>query len=325
MIFETKKVPLETLGEYLAVIRTELGLKLSEVVEKTGISEKNLQHLEAGSYHHLPPDVYVRGFLKKLSELYAIPAETLLSQYQKERGIVSQVANNIIAPSTGWKARLSKMVITPKLISFGGGVALVLVAMGYMIFQVSAINETPELKIMEPAAGSVVRGSFVNVEGQTDAGAVVSINGQNVFVDTEGKFQTTLGVAPGQKELEMNAQNKFGKQVSQKILVVVESSPPIVAGDSTVSLPIPALQLELKFSRGGTIEITRDGVRSEVEIVAANDIKKIDAVNSIILKTSDAGSVSAVLNDRQLGVLGRSKEELVIPFSAESVTVLKSN
>jgi transcriptional regulator with XRE-family HTH domain len=223
MIFETKKVPLETLGEYLAAVRQSLQLSVADVEQKTGICDKYLLNLEAGSYHQLPPDVYVLGFLKKLADLYSIPHDVLLSQYKKEREIINNVAHKVIAPDAGWKTKLSGLVITPKMITLTGGISLALIAVFYLIFQVLMINRTPSLKIAEPSAGSVVNGSAVSVIGVTDPGSTVAINGQNVFVDSEGNFRTTLGTAAGQKELVVTSQNKFGKKAEEKILVMVEA------------------------------------------------------------------------------------------------------
>lgn len=324
MIFETKKVPLETLGEYLASVRDNLGLSVAEVVESSGICDKYLLYLEAGQYQHLPPDVYILGFLKKLSELYAIPAETLLQQYKKERGIVNQVANNLLTSATGWRAWVSKLIVTPKLITLAAGIGLVVIAMGYLVFQVSAINRTPSIKIFEPSSGSIVKGSVVNVAGQADTGSTVSINGQSVFVDEQGKFSTALSVAVGQKELLISAQNKFGKQSEQKLLVVVE--------DPLANAPPPSppkisagLNLELKFSRATTISINRDGVDSAKETIPTDGIKIVQADSKIILTTSDAGSTKATLNGKQLGVLGRAKESLTIPFTADSDLIVKTD
>jgi cytoskeletal protein RodZ len=326
MIFETKKVPLETLGEYLASVRENLGLSVAEVVESSGICEKYLLYLEAGQYQHLPPDVYIFGFLKKLAELYSVPDQTLLEQYKKERGIINQVANNLLAPQTGFRGWLAKLVITPKLITLAGGLGLVFIAVFYLVFQVSAINRTPSLKVFEPASGSIVKGSVVNVSGQADAGSVVSINGQNVFVDDQGKFNTSLSVAVGQKELAITAQNKFGKQSSQKLVVMVED--PALAAASAAPLPAPVslgLNLELKFSRATTISINRDGEELAKETVPIDGVKNITAQSKIILTTSDAGSTKATLNGKELGILGRNKEKLTIPFTADSNLVVKTD
>jgi cytoskeletal protein RodZ len=75
--FETKKVPMETLGEYLSEIRLQFNFTLEEVAQKTGLYEKFIYYIEQGKYQLLPPDVYVLGFLKKLATVYKISCRIL--------------------------------------------------------------------------------------------------------------------------------------------------------------------------------------------------------------------------------------------------------
>ncbi len=318
MIFETKKIPIETLGEYLTHIRESLGLSVAKVAENTGIGDKFLQYIEAGSYHRLPPDVYVFGFLKKMAEIYSISPDILLEQYKKERGIVEQLASEKIATKNGVKSWFAKMVVTPKLISLFGGIGLSFIAVFYIVFQVSAINKTPGLQITQPVAGVVIRDSVVTVTGQTDPGTAVAINGQNVFVDTEGKFSTTLGVSAGQKELSVTAQNKYGKTIVQKVAVIVDTS---TSDTGTAQSPAPdskQLSMEIKFTRPTTITVTQDGVDLPQEDIPADGVKHIDAKSAVILKTSDAGGTVVTVNGKNLGPLGRTHESLTVPFTADN-------
>lgn len=317
--FETKKIAMETLGEYLLEVRTELGLTLEEVSQKTGVYEKFIHYIETGKYHLLPPGVYVLGFLKKLATVYKVSDEALLAQYRKERGIVEHLATEKSAEEKSWKAWLRKITITPKLITISGSVAVVLIAFLYVVFQVFAINKTPSLTIAEPKNDAVITGTTVNVSGQTEPGMVVAINGQNVFVNPNGNFQTTIGVAPGQKELRIEAVNKFGKKNEQLLALRVEESN--VAGARTVE---PSdLQLELKFTKATKIQIVRDGLEIPDEIVPAGGIKQITAREVIELTTFDAGSTQLTLNGEALGTLGKLGEQITVPITAESVMLLK--
>lgn len=317
--FETKKISMETLGEYLLEVRTELGLTLEEVSQATGVYEKFIHYIETGKYHLLPPGVYVLGFLKKLAKVYDVSADALVEQYRKERGIVDHLATTKSAEEKSWKTRLQKITITPKLLTISGSVAIGMIAFLYVVFQVFAINKTPALAISEPKNDAVISGTSVSVAGKTEAGMIVAINGQNVFVDTNGNFQTTIGVAPGQKELRIEAQNKFGKKNSQMLALRVEEAN--VAGAET---QVPSeLQLELKFSKATKIELLKDGIKIPDEIIPAGGIKQITAQNEVELTTYDAGNTRITLNGEELGLLGKAGEKITIPFNKESVSLLK--
>ncbi len=312
--FETKKVPMETLGEYLSEIRTQLNLTLEEVAQKTGLYEKFVYYIEQGKYQLLPPDVYVLGFLKKLAAVYKVSPESLIDQYKKERGIVEHVAREKIAPQRSWRGWLQKVTITPRLLTITGSVTISVIAFFYVVVQVFAINKTPSLEILEPKNDAVINGTSVSVSGKTEPGIIISINGQNVFVQNDGTFHTTLGVAPGQKELKVEAQNKFGKQSTRIVSMRVED--PHVAGAETV---VPSdLRLELRFSKATKISMIRDGIQIPDEVVPAQGVKTIVADTKIILTTSDAGSTSVFLNGKSLGILGALNQVLTIPFTKEA-------
>lgn len=316
--FETKKLSMETLGEYLAAVRSELGLTLEEVSQKTGIYEKFIHYMETGKYHLLPPSVYILGFIKKLAEVYKISAESLIEQYRKESGIVEHAASTKLAQQKNWKSRLQNVSITPKLITITGSLFVGLLAFFYIVFQVFAINQTPSLSISEPKNDAVISGSSVNVTGKTESGITIAINGQNVFVDPSGQFHTTIGVAPGQKELKIQALNKFGKKSEQTLALRVEE--PQVAGAETT---VPSqLQLELKFSKSTKIEVKRDGVDIPSEVVPAGGVKEITADDNVTLTTYDAGSTSATLNGKDLGVLGKTGTKITVPFSKEAASLV---
>ncbi|HEX3099842.1 MAG TPA: RodZ domain-containing protein [Patescibacteria group bacterium] len=319
--FETKKLSMDTLGEYLLEVRNQFGYTLEEVSQKTGIYEKFIHYIETGKYHLLPPGVYVLGFLKKLAQIYDISCEALLEQYKKERGIMEHQASEKLAGEKTWKTWFSKITITPKLITISGSGVLAAIAFFYIVFQVFAINKTPDLTITEPKNDAVISGTSVNVAGTTEPGITVSINGQNVFVDPSGNFHTTIGVAPGQKELKINAANKFGKNNEQVLALRVEEAQ--VAGAETT---VPSeLDLELKFTKDTKIEIEQDGTKLPSEIVPAGGTKLIKAQDRVTLTTYDAGNTKATLNGQPVGSLGKVGEKITIPFSKDAANLMQSS
>jgi cytoskeletal protein RodZ len=321
MVFQTKKLAIETLGEYLQEIRTDLGLSIKEVAVKTGIAEKFLQELETGQFHKLPPDVYIVGFLNKLSSLYSIPAHQVISQYQKERGILEQVSRTRAKESKGWRGYVSKLIITPKLLSLTIGIAGVLAIVIYLTASVAAIDRSPTLEILEPANGSVIKDGSIKVSGKTDPGTAVVINDQEVFVNGEGQFEATLGAVAGQKVLDIKAKNKFDRETRSQILVVVEPPADVAGGNSSQAAAASSqLALQLKYSKDTVRTITLDNGTPQKKNMLKNSTEEISASAGIVLETDDAGSIEATLNDQNLGKLGRSKEHLSIPFTKESLS-----
>jgi cytoskeletal protein RodZ len=317
MFFESKKISSETLGEYLIVIRTSLGLTQEQVVLRSGICTKYINALETGNYSQLPPTVYVIGFLKQLAEVYNVSFDSLLSQFKKERGIADQVASSPKKSQSRLKQFFSTITVTPKSLVVAVAFLFVTSTISYLVYQVVVLNQPPLLEVYEPATDQVVRGGFVTVSGRTNSGSLIKIDGQTIFVESNGKFKTTLGAASGQKELLIEATNKFEKRTTKVVSLMVSS-------DSTTEAVDP-VQLELSFIRPAVISISVDGQQLPQERVAAGSIKSVKASKSILLSTTDGGAVTAKLNQTMLGSLGRDGEVLVnIPFSVETTAVLSS-
>ncbi len=319
--FEIKKISQETLGEYLKAIREHLQLTLPEVAQKTGILEKFIVAIEHGQYQILPPDAYTIGFLKKLAGAYSISCEDLLEQFKKEKDISLQTDRKRINPPQGIRAFFEDLSVTPKLISVSVGLLLGVGAFGYVLVQVFSVNRTPELTILEPAPNTVLSGSSIALKGKTEPGVRVSVNGQNVMVKSDGIFETTLGAAPGQKDFQIVATNKFGKEKVEAFSLRVDE--PQVAGEVTEQ---PSeIVLELQFAKNTTINIVRDGVELPEETVPAGATKKVVAQDAVELTTSDAGGTQVSYNGQKLGSLGRSGEKITVPFTKEAREILETN
>lgn len=323
MVFETKKIRIETLSEYLLGIRQDLRLSQDVVVARSGACGKFLEYLESGEFQKLPPNVYVYGILRQLAEVYGVSAEMLIGQFKKERGMVEPQFAPAETKNTQPKF-LQKLVVTPKLISLGAGLIFVGATVVYVAWQVITLNAAPKLVVLEPKPGQVLKSALVEVSGQTDSGNTLTINEQKVFVDASGKFQTTLGLNSGPGSLVFSAKNKLGKQTIQSLSLVVDLESK--AGGGQASAAAPSLRLALNFTKPATLSFVVDGQRLPAETVLPGSSKSISADKTILLSTSNAGGVKVAFNGRDLGRLGRDGEILTdLPFSADTLGTLSNS
>jgi cytoskeletal protein RodZ len=315
MVFETKKIQNETLGEYLKSVRENLKLTPAEVSLKTDISLKFLGFLESGLLYKLPPDVYVFGFLKKIALLYGVEPEVLLDQYKKERGISVNIQKTPTSPKSKFSSLFKNFVVTPKILTFVLGFGFIVLTLVYIVWQVWSINRTPNLELFEPADKQLVEGSFVNVKGKTAPGIRISVNqNENVFVDTEGKFTLVVGVSPGPNEIVIVAKNKFDKSVTKKLTVIGKSN--------AENLNNQSVELYLEFLQNATVKFSVDGNTEERQDFKLGDKKTLQANSKIVFSVDNAGAVKAVVNGKDLGLLGREGEPLNnVTFSSESVKI----
>lgn len=311
MSFEKKKIQLDTLGEYLSEIRQSLNLEIKAVAEKTGISKNFIESLESGNFCKLPADVYVIGFLRQLSSEYHIDSRQLIDQYKKERSIYSHLQKQErTLPKGSFKKLVSKIAITPKIVSLVTGLFFVGITIFYIIWQVASLSRSPSLEVIEPLPGQVYRTSFVGIKGKTDIGSLVTVNDQPVFVDEYGIFQTQIGVNSGPKDVVIISKNKFEKVTKKTIGINVD----IKKGSAE-----NGLELMLNFTSEVTLKVSLDDGKNTEQVFQKGDAKTFVAKTKMVISTSDAGATEAVLNGEKIGPLGRSGESLRdVPFFADT-------
>lgn len=314
MVFEKKKIRMETLSEYLAEVRQSSGLSLAEVAGKTGIKQVFLESLEQGSFAKLPADVYVCGFLKQLSSMYNLETESLIIQFKKEKSIYGQMHDKKKSGAGRLKNFLGQISITPRILTVVLAVLFVAITLVYIVWQVFSINRMPDLEVFEPKANQVVKSSFVSVKGKTDPGMFVMVNGQSVFVESDGGFETQLSLTSGPKDIVVSAKNKFEKSIAKNITIIGELGPAVLSANTENKV-----ELSLTFSGDVELVYSLDDKEKKQTQFHKGDSKVLSADDKIVISVSDAGATQGVLNGQSLGALGRNGEALSdIPFSSES-------
>lgn len=312
MVFEKKKVNIETLGEYLKEVRDSLCLTVLDVAKKTGIKEKHINSLEAGKLQALPSEVYVLGFLKSLASLYNIDRLILVEQFKKEQLILQNLQKHKNNAGAFKNKLANKFLLTPKLLSLILGLTFVFLTLAYIVWQVTSINKTPALEILEPKDQAVISDSFVEVKGHTTPGMSVSVNEQDIFVDSDGNFKTQVGVSNGSKEIVVVSKNKLDKSVAKSIRVMVKQ--PEVKETVT-----SGFMLKLEFLGDAIISFKLDDNESQTLNFHNGDSKLLTAQNKILVSTSDAGATKVYIDGKAVGLMGRPGEVLKdIPFFAEA-------
>ncbi|MBL8029721.1 MAG: helix-turn-helix domain-containing protein [Candidatus Doudnabacteria bacterium] len=311
MEFETKKINSETLGEYLKAVRQAFRLTIPDVAEATGVNSKLVTVLEEGKMQNLPADVYVIGALNKLAKFYNLSESELQFQYKKERSIARHITGKtnpaVMQITNFWK----QLVITPKVLLLLGAGLFVAFTVIYLLWQVSAINRSPDLEIISPKNEEVVKSLSVKVVGQTDRGASVLVNGQEIFVDNQGKFSNMLSLVPGVQEITVLSKNRFGKESKKAVKVIIENSS---------ELQNNQVKLELRFSSAVNIKYVKDSDQAVERDFNAEENLVIEAKEKIeIISVGDGGAVQGVLNGQPLGPLGKKGEPLTkVTFYKES-------
>ena len=89
--------------------------------------------------------------------------------------------------------------------------ALAVFCLVYLAGKVQSILAVPVLTIQQPVDNLETNQETVEIIGQTEVGAMVTINGQAVVVDNAGKFLANLDLQKDVNNIKIIATKKSGK------------------------------------------------------------------------------------------------------------------
>lgn len=199
-----------SLGERLKKARQDSGLSLKKIADQIKVQVKYLERLENGQHDKLPAPVYTRGFLNKYIQILDLPSEEILAQYQKELEIASLSGNK--GPLQIPRLHSPKLIITPKTIGLFLVAITVILIVGYLIYQFDYLIAPPKLFIDYPSEDLTINRSDIEISGRSDPTAKLTINGQQVYINKDGKFKQSINLSPGENKLNIEAINRFGKK-----------------------------------------------------------------------------------------------------------------
>lgn len=109
-------------GFRLRTVRTERGMSLDDIAQRSCIPLRALVALEADDYARLPDAVYVRGYLRRYAGMLGIPAQPLLDNLEARYG----GADRDDSKSSVCAGRLAARQLPRALVLGGAAVTLIL-------------------------------------------------------------------------------------------------------------------------------------------------------------------------------------------------------
>lgn len=201
---------MENVGEILKKRRLEKKVTLEEVEKGIKIRTKFLKALEEDDYRKLPSATYIRGFIKNYSEFLDLSSEKVLAVFRRQ---FDERKNLGLLPK-GLTEPLGKRTLslkTPPVISFLFLLPLLLL-LAYLYREYRLFTQPPPLTIQSPQEQAIIFGETVEVSGRTEPSAILTLNGQKIFLQEDGSFIQKITLTPGLNILEFSAKNNLGKE-----------------------------------------------------------------------------------------------------------------
>ena len=198
--------------------RLELGLTLENVVAETRIQKAQLQAIENGSYLGLNHSVHTLGFVRRYAKLLDLDQGLAASAYLNQRGPLPKVRSQLI------RQRVARPLVGSRILSRALFIAIAAAITAYLIWQLAILTTPPRLNVSYPPDNQLIYGGSLEVRGQTNPGAQIKVNGQQVYIDDKGNFSVGLDLGEGLNLITVEARNSAGKTTTVERSILVRSS-----------------------------------------------------------------------------------------------------
>lgn len=196
---------MKTIGRAIKEARIKKRYSLSKLENATKIKKDFIVALEQENWQDAPDFPVLAGFVKSIARALGTSEKSLLALLRRDYPPKALSIN----PKPDIE---NKLIFSPKL-TFAVGVGIIVVLLlGYLIFQYRTFVAPPSLSVFEPKEEALITERFVRVSGKTDSDAIIKINNQPVLLDSEGNFVAEIEIFEGTSEIEVKAQSRAGKE-----------------------------------------------------------------------------------------------------------------
>lgn len=207
-------------GEILRARRIKQGRALDEVAQEIKVREEFLRAIEASHYEELPDPVYARGFIRNYATALGLDAEKEVMPFYRREMKEDTAKTPGSPPQPIDKPRFN---VTPGVVISAVVTVAIILFLVTLFWQYRSFAGIPVLIVQQPPMDLVTARSFVEVQGRTDPGAEVTINGQTAMVDSEGRFRLHVSLELGLNRIEIRAVNQLGKETTEERIVTVKT------------------------------------------------------------------------------------------------------
>ncbi len=198
-----------TVGQILKEERESKFYTLDEIEKATKIRKELLEAIEAGQYSKLPPPTFVQGFIKNYGRFLGLNTDKLLAIFRREFSEGKHPPR--ILDSFKDSVDGSKFRITPARALGTVVLSLIIIFFVYLWFEYRFLVGGPFLEVSQPVDQLSASSPTIEVVGRTDPESKLSINNQEIGIDSSGKFSQEITLSDGINTIVVAATSKAGK------------------------------------------------------------------------------------------------------------------
>lgn len=301
---------IKTIGSILKEKRKEMKLELTDVSAEIKIGVHYLQALEEAQFSKFPSEVYLKGFLKNYAKFLGVNTEKALAMYRRENERKQNEAT--INAVSNMKQKTKSFTFTPNKIIAGIAILAVVMILIYLSTYVGRVIKVPKLELTSPVAlTDEVEGlyktdaNFITISGVADIGSTLTINEQELQLNSFEKFSEDFNLVEGTNEFIIKSESQFGRSKTIKLLITKEEGQPVV----TVTNSPKALQIDLQIEvvqADANITISIDGQTRTDRIYRVGSTLEFVATEKAEITTNKPSSLNAKINGEDVNITSNS-------------------
>jgi len=103
------------------------------------------------------------------------------------------------------------LMFTPKKIALIIFIVFVVLVLGYFYREICFLIRPPKLEVTQPPADISTNQGTIEIIGNTEPTAILTINTYNAYIDKDGNFKYEINLSEGVNTIEIQSKNRFNK------------------------------------------------------------------------------------------------------------------
>lgn len=207
---------MKSIGQILCEARIAKKMEIADIARITRIRPQFLLALEADDYSQLPSGTIARGFIKNYSQFLGLSENQILSVFRRD--FVENPEGRILPRGIG--SPISEASLwTPKTTIIAIVTTIITLFTVYIFYQYKTFTGAPPLTINTPQDQARTSENTIEITGNTDPEAVISIDSKTIALDKGGTFHFRIPLNLGENKVTIVAASKFGKTKSATLTI----------------------------------------------------------------------------------------------------------
>jgi hypothetical protein len=112
-----------------------------------------------------------------------------------------------------------------KKLTFWGTVSILVLILGYALFNARQLINGPEIIIKSPENGRSFNTPFIEIFGEAKNTSFISMNGRTIYINENDEFKEKLLLPPGTSIIKIDARDRFERSTEVTLWYTYEGEP----------------------------------------------------------------------------------------------------